>query len=177
MLPSSIVSSLGRSGSEHTDESIPRTTNELQKKLKDHLPMVPILRVFKAGRFPSSNSPAKSQKLHSAILIDSSCSQFVMWKERAELFSFPSASSEFPSISGSFTRVNEFFPIFSLFSKLSPLILKKFTKPKQSSPISKDWSWVNCEKSNFTNSESLQVQSGIVIEVTEDSIDSISLIV
>ena len=122
----------------------PRITNELQKKLHDKLPTVPIWMDCNWGRFFNSNSPAKTVKLYSPIWMDSNDSQFNMWNDFDVLLALFESH-----LSVLFNWVNELFPILIVFNRFNPSILNVFTDPKQSSPISIDSTRVNREKSNI----------------------------
>ena len=60
---------------------IPLITSEFDIKLYDSRPTSPILRYCKKGRFLSSNSPLKPEKLYSPMSIDVIDSQFSMWND------------------------------------------------------------------------------------------------
>ena len=125
----------------------------------DSFSVVPIWMDRNCGRFFNSNSPPKSLKLHSPIWMNSSDSQFNMWND---------FDSSFPQLS--FFWVNELYPIFKHFNRFNPSILNVFTYPKQSSPISIDSTSVNRLKSIIVKLITLQVQSGILMEVVDESI-------
>ena len=117
--------------------SILRITNELQKKLYEPLPIVPIRIDCNCGRFFNSNSPPKSLKLNWPIWMDFNDSQFNMWND------FDSSSPK-----PFFFWANDLFPIFRHFNRFNPLIWNVFTECFHwSKTITANFDWFNLRKS------------------------------